>query len=149
MYFQITESDFVAATKNEFTSEQTPVLWQFVTSKKEFMSNILNQIPIKDLRFRELEWRLEARIASRSLLKQAIPLITIKMHLDSEIINENKDALKSEQEENSISKSSEGDRKKQILFQIDPNNLIHIIDTLEKALEEAKTHRIRNIVKTF
>lgn len=145
---QISESDFVTATKNEFTSEQTSVLWQFVTSKKDFMSNILSQISVKDLRFRELEWRLEARIASRSLLKQSIPFITIKMHLDSEIVNENKDSLKPTEGEHSVAKPNEF-RKKQVLFQIDPNNLIHVIDTLEKALEESKTHRIRNIVKTF
>lgn len=144
----MSEVDFSAATKNEFTPEQISVLWQFVTSKKEFITNILSQISVKDLRFRELEWRLEARIASRSLLQQAIPIITIKMHLDTEIINENKDQLKPPAEESSVAQPRET-RKKQILFQTDPNNLIHIIDTLEKALEEAKTHRIRNIVKTF
>lgn len=143
----MSEVDFSAATKNEFTPEQISVLWQFVTSKKEFISNILSQISVKDLRFRELEWRLEARIASRSLLQQAIPIITIKMHLDTEIIHENKDQLKPPAEESSVARPRET-RKKQILFQTDPNNLIHIIDTLEKALEEAKTHRIRNIVKT-
>lgn len=65
------------------------------------------------------------------------------MHLDSETINENKDTLFIPTH-NYKEKS-----KKEILFQIDPNNLVHIINVLEQALEECKTHRTRNFVKTF
>lgn len=121
------------------------------------MANILKQFSIHEYRFRDLEWRLEARIASRSLLNQSIPFITIKIYLDTETINENKERLAGGAEnadktldENEKSRLAKVERqRKQVLFQTDPNNLIYLIDVLEKALEEAKTHRIRNIVKAF
>lgn len=103
------------------------------------MENILKQNNTKDLRFRELEWRMEAKIASRSLLHQAVPIITIKLHLDSETINERKLKLHSDQQRT----------KKEVLLQTDPNNLVHIIEVLEQALIESKTHRTRNFIKAF
>lgn len=63
----------------------------------------------------------------------------MKLHLDSETINERKLKLNSEQQRT----------KKEILLQTDPNNLIHIIDVLEQALIESKTHRTRNFIKAF
>lgn len=63
----------------------------------------------------------------------------MKLHLDSETINERKLKINSEQQRT----------KKEILLQTDPNNLIHIIDVLEQALIESKTHRTRNFIKAF
>lgn len=112
------------------------------------MRNILNQIDVAEYHFRDLEWRLEARIASRSLLIQTIPFVTIRLFLDAEIINENKDSLHVNTNDGGPYEVNEC-RKKEILFQTDPNNLVYLIEIFEKALDEAKTHRIRNITKTF
>lgn len=119
----------------------------------------MENISIREFRFRELEWRLEARIASRCLLSQAIPIITIKLHLDSETVNENKNKLSDINQSrslgvavNDLDENTVLDTRKQqreILFQTDPNNLVNIIDILEKYLVEAKTHLIRNFVKSF
>lgn len=103
------------------------------------MENILKQNNTKDLRFRELEWRMEAKIASRSLLHQAVPIITMKLHLDSETVNERKLKLNSDTQRT----------KKEVLLQTDPNNLVHIIEVLEQALIESKTHRTRNFINAF
>lgn len=122
-----------------------------MTSKRDAVSNILKNYGVQDFRFRELDWRLEARIASRSLHKQAIPIITIKLHLDTEIINENKETIYGSE----FSSSSYANakiakrRKKEVIVQTDPNNLLYIIDVLEKALEESKTHRVRNLEKAL
>lgn len=50
-----------------FSAEHTSILWQFITSKRDFIGNILKHYNVTDLRFRDLEWRLEARV---SLIKQ-------------------------------------------------------------------------------
>lgn len=147
----VSEDDFAQIEQTGFTKEQISILWQFVTSKRDFMRNVLDQIDIVENRFRDLEWRLECRISSRSLLNQSIPFITIKFHLDSEKVNENKDPLGNSQ---SISKIDNNDcsrrsRKKEVIFQTDPNNLVYIINVLEKTLQEARAHRIRNIVKNL
>lgn len=57
--------------------------------------------------------------------------------------------------EQSSTTKSDGDlpqqssRKKEIILQTDPNNLLYIINVLEKTLLEARTHRARNIVKNL
>lgn len=146
----VSEEDFSQIEQIGFTKEQISILWQFVTSKREFMENVLDQIDIVEYRFRDLDWRLEGRIATRSLLNQSIPFISIKFHLDSEKVNENKDPLSNTavmgtRPDSEVQRS----RKKEVIFQTDPNNLIYIINVLEKTLQEARVHRIRNIVKNL
>lgn len=107
---------------------------------------MLDNISLVEYRFRDLDWRLEGRIASRSLISQSIPIVTIKFHLDSEKVSENRSPL------SSIEKSNDGQlqgREKEVIFQTDPNNLLYIINMLEKTLQEARSHRVRNIVKNL
>lgn len=118
------------------------------------MKNLLSQFGVHEFRFRDLAYRLEARISSRCLLTQAIPFISIRLYLDTEAINEYKSCLVSADEKDKsetahVMQTPIARQKRQILFQTDPNNLINIIAILEKALDEAKTRRIRNIVKAF
>lgn len=152
LIFQVSEEEFINATDTGFNAEQMSILWQFVSSKRNLVSNILKNYGIQEYRFRELDWRLEARIASRSLLSQAIPIITIKLHLDTETTNENKQTIYGIEEKlavpNEPSVQHRGNRK-EVIVQTDPNNLLYIIDVLEMALEESKTHRLRNLVKTL
>lgn len=149
--FQVSEEDFAKIEQTGFTKEQISVLWQFVTSKGDFVRNVLDHLSLVEYRFRDLDWRLEGRVSSRSLIQQSIPFITIKFHLDSEKINEIKDPL-GMIEQSDIPKTDGKARhshKKEVIFQTDPNNLLHIINVLEKTLQEARTHRVRNIVKNL
>lgn len=148
----MSEEDFALIEQTGFKKEQISILWQFVTSKKDFVRNVLDQISLVEYRFRDLEWRLEGRVASRSLLNQSIPFITIKFHLDSEKVNENKAPLgmvgepMANRSENDLQPHS---RKKEVIFQTDPNNLLYIINVLEKTLQESRANRVRNIVKNL
>lgn len=148
----VSEKDFAQIEQMGFTKEQISILWQFVMSKRDFMYNVLDQIDIVENRFCDLEWRLECRISSRCLLNQSIPFITIKFHLDSEKVNENKVPLTNSQSLSKMDNNNDRSRrnhKKEVIFQTDPNNLIYIINVLEKTLQEARAHRIRNIVKNL
>lgn len=148
----MSEEDFALIEQTGFKKEQISILWQFVTSKKDFVRNVLDQISLVEYRFRDLEWRLEGRVASRSLLNQSIPFITIKFHLDSEKVNENKTPLgmigepMANKSDNDLQPHS---RKREVIFQTDPNNLLYIINVLEKTLQESRTNRVRNIVKNL
>lgn len=152
---QVSEEDFALIEQTGFQKELIPVLWQFVTSKRDFVLNVLDQISLVVYRFRDLEWRLEGRVSSRSLMQQSIPFITIKFHLDSEKVNENKSPLDMIGQPTSApaitdcNDSLQHSRKREVIFQTDPNNLRHIINILEKTLQEARTHRARNIVKNL
>lgn len=88
-------------------------------------------------------------------MHQSIPFITIKFHLDSEKVNENKNPLDTiaypaaPATKSDCTGSKQHSRKREIIFQTDPNNLLYIINILEKTLTEARTHRVRNIVKNL
>lgn len=117
------------------------------------MRNVLDHISVDEYRFRDLDWRLEGRVASRCLLNQSIPFITIKFHLDCENVNEKKFPLENALETTTNTTKNGIDakqsRRRQVIFQTDPNNLLYIINVLEKTLNEARTHRARNIVKNL
>ncbi|XP_058818304.1 COMM domain-containing protein 2-like [Topomyia yanbarensis] len=139
------ESDFQTLKSIDFTDGQIAILWQFVSSKRSLVENILKNSADGELHFRELEWRLEAKVASRALHKQATPVITMKLHLDSEVVNEHKEKL----EQNDSSPTNKQNTRKEILLQTDPTSLVHLIQVLEQALIDSKTHRVRNFVKSF
>lgn len=143
----MSEEDFALIEQTGFSKEQISILWQFVTSKRDFIRNVLDTISLIEYRFRDLEWRLEGRNASRSLINQSIPFITIKFHLDSEKVSENRSPLCAIEPQPSDGQLQS--RKKEIIFQTDPNNLLYIINVLEKTLQEARSHRVRNIVKSL
>ncbi len=131
---------------------------------KILIQNTLRSHNVKFLRYRDLSWRIETRvgfileffsssvylrvkknlqIASRCLLHQITPITTVLLTMDSEQINDNKAKL------TFVNDNSFSSTTKTILFQIDPTNLVHIIDVLEQALAESKTHRTRNTLKAF
>ncbi|XP_059620678.1 COMM domain-containing protein 2 isoform X2 [Phlebotomus argentipes] len=139
--FNVSEGDFEELERLNFTPEQVAILWQFVTNKKQYVRSLLRSRRSQEYRFRDLEWRLEARVASRSDLSQATPLITMKFHLDHETIDEHK--------ENLLENPTESSSRKQVVMSTDPCNLTHMISTLESALQQSKTHRTRNFVKVF
>lgn len=143
-----TEEDFQSLRNLQFTDGQIAILWQFVNSKRNLVENILKHSNDSELHFRDLEWRLEAKVASRAMHKQATPVIAMKLHLDSEVVNEHKEKLQrngdAPEEE-----FSEPNTRKEVLLQTDPTSLIHLIQVLEQALIDSKTHRVRNFVKSF
>lgn len=147
---QVSEEDFALIEQTGFQKELIPVLWQFVTSKRDFVLNVLDRISLVVYRFRDLEWRLEGRVSSRSLMYQSIPFITIKFHLDSEKVSENKSPLDMFGQPTSAiadcNNSQQHSRKREVIFQTDPNNLLYIINILERTLQD---HRVRNIVKNL
>lgn len=65
----------------------------------------------------------------------------MKFHLDTETVYENRTPL--ENDKDVI------DSKKSVFVQTDPNNLVHMIEVLEQALVEAKTHRAKNMIKAL
>nr|CAH7747581.1 unnamed protein product [Callosobruchus chinensis] len=116
-----------------FSEDQQSVLHKFYKSKKEEIRELLHQ-HLPELHYEDLRWRFEAQVASRCLLEQATPLIAMEL------------TLKNESPDNQL----ESVREK-VMLQTDPNNLLHIAEELERALNEAKSshsRRIRRILKS-
>lgn len=147
---QVSEDDFESIEQLGFSKDHIQILWQFVTSKRDHTQNILDEVSIVEYRFRDLDWRLEGRIATRSLHHQATPFISVKLHLDCDSVSENKTSTSGVAVSKTDSDCDTNHRRsRQVIFQTDPNNLLHIIGVLEKTLHESRAHRIRNIVKSL
>lgn len=121
---------------------QSKVIYDNIFLDCDNLKNTLINSNEKSLRFRELEWRLESKVARRLLLLESAPFITIKLHLDFERQNERKDRLFTE---SAILKTS----KRIVVISLDLTNLSHLINVLEEAWLESKTHRMRNFTKAF
>jgi hypothetical protein len=99
-----------------FQDDQILVIVNFLRSHQ-------NIIPCNELRFKDLEWRLETKIASRSShnFDKIEPKIMMRLGL-------------------SKSDSSKGDTK-DLLMETNATNLVHITHKLEQALMDAKSYR--------
>lgn len=135
----------------DLSTEVLEVLEQFVTSKRNFVEGSIKSANIREYRLVNLNWRLEVRTASRSLLDQSTVIVTMKLYLHTEPKNENRELLSvdlSERSEAELAAMQVDERRhrKDVLVQTDVSSLVHMIKTLEDALAESKTRRIRNIV---
>lgn len=88
-----------------------------------FLRDHENFIPCNELRFKDLEWRLETKISSRSChnFDNIEPKIMMRLELNK-------------------SGSSRGDTK-ELLMETNATNLVHITHKLEQALMDAKSYR--------
>uniref|UniRef100_A0A182NA67 COMM domain-containing protein n=1 Tax=Anopheles dirus TaxID=7168 RepID=A0A182NA67_9DIPT len=150
----LSEREFYAAVQalETINEKQSEILWQFITSKRNLVDNVLRASCQDELYFRELEWRIEGRIASRTLPSQATPVIKMKFHLDTECVSEYRENLLSEPMRTADTTAMEEQTqpqhtRREVLAETDPTMLQHMIQVLEQALLEARTRRVRNYVK--
>uniref|UniRef100_A0A2M4AX85 Putative comm domain-containing protein 2 n=2 Tax=Anopheles triannulatus TaxID=58253 RepID=A0A2M4AX85_9DIPT len=148
----ISEREFTASlqTLDGINEKQIEILWQFVISKRNLVDNIMRASCQDELYFRDLEWRIEGRIASRSRPTQATPVIKMKFHLDTECVSEYREKLASASLQDSEEHTNGHNppvTRRQVLAETDPAMLQYMIQVLEKALIEARTRRVRNYVK--
>ncbi|KAK3873278.1 hypothetical protein Pcinc_021704 [Petrolisthes cinctipes] len=122
------------ATSLNFTKDAVKVLADAYTNNegdiKEYMKSMGVQVP----HYNNLEWRFDILAGSRALHHIAEPLITLQLFLDhsSGIQQQNKE-------------DGSGGKCEKILLQTDPNNLVHMTNVLEEALQEARTHHSRRV----
>ena len=107
-----------------FETDQIASLQDFIKSQNDI-------IPSDQLKFRDLEWRLEAKVASKSChnINNIEPKILIKFNLSEE---------DSASHRKKISACESG---KELLVETNASNLVHIIQKLEQAMTESKSHR--------
>lgn len=133
------------------------ILWQFVRSKRGFIETCLNTAQLRAYHLVDLNWRLDIRVASRALMKQCQVLVTMKLFLHTESKNRNRHPLhESTTTISSLVGQEQGDdleenrkNRKIIVLQTDLNTLVYMIRTLEEALMESRTRRIRNFISAI
>ncbi|CAD1475915.1 unnamed protein product, partial [Heterotrigona itama] len=111
-----------------FLEQQEVILSKLYNVKKDEISNTLKDIGFKLPEYHDMEWRFEVQIASRALLKQVAPLITLDL---------------------SIKNSDKDENIEHVLLQTDPVNLSHITQQLEEALQEGYSQHIRRLSRAI
>uniref|UniRef100_A0A1B0AD66 COMM domain-containing protein n=1 Tax=Glossina pallidipes TaxID=7398 RepID=A0A1B0AD66_GLOPL len=130
-----------------FSDKAVQILMQFVRSKRNFVEGSIKTANIRAYRLVNLEWRLEILLASRALMKQSQIFVTMKLYLHTEPKSENRDLLDNTSEQNAVVVHEDEKRnRKDVLVQIDLNSLKYMIQSLEEALTESRTRRVRNII---
>ncbi|EGI62544.1 PREDICTED: COMM domain-containing protein 2 [Acromyrmex echinatior] len=107
-----------------FTEDKEAILSKLYSIKKDEVSDALKEIGFKLPRYHDMEWRFEVQTASRSLLKQVAPLISLDL---------------------SLKNPDNPEEIEHVLLQTDPTNLLHITQELEEALQESRSQHIRRI----
>ncbi|XP_039295338.1 COMM domain-containing protein 2-like [Nilaparvata lugens] len=104
-----------------FSEEQQAVLSELYKSKEKELNEVLPSSSLHLPHFKNLEWRFECQVSSRSVAKQLTPKVTLNLTLT-------------------------GDKEpSNILLQADPKNLQHMTGVLEKALKEARSQNSRRL----
>ncbi|XP_071579841.1 COMM domain-containing protein 2-like [Temnothorax nylanderi] len=107
-----------------FTEDKEAILSKLYNVKKNEVSDALEEIGFKLPRYHDMEWRFEVQTASRSLLKQVAPLVTLDL---------------------SLKNPDNPEEIEHVLLQTDPTNLLHMTQQLEEALQESRSQHIRRI----
>lgn len=130
-----------------FNSSTIDILMQFVRNKRGFIESCLSTSQLRAYHLVDIDWRLEILVASRALIRQNRVLVTMKLYLHTESKTKNRYLLHeaSNVDQESVCKKDNRNRKN-IVVQTDLSTLTHMIQTLEEALMESRTRRIRNIV---
>jgi len=114
-----------------FNEDQEPTLCDFFENNKESIDAVLGTLTPSLLHYHDLEWRFDVQVASRALLKQTIPMLTMKLSLEERPCCED---------------TSE---HKCLLLQTDPNNLKHIVQKLDEAVQEASSQHSKRLQRIF
>ncbi|KAF5287980.1 hypothetical protein FQR65_LT12157 [Abscondita terminalis] len=115
-----------------FSQEQQSILSKFYLSKRKDITDILSKLNVDEPHYHDLNWRFEIQVASRSLLHQVTPLITMDL-----VLTEPTGTIEAQAS------------KKHLLLQTDPCNLVHITEMLENALIESRSRHSRRIQRAF
>nr|CAD7204405.1 unnamed protein product [Timema douglasi] len=105
-----------------FSEQQQQTLSTFYHSKKEEIQSALLRPTLDIPHYKDLDWRVDIQLGSRALHHQVTPLVSMKLSLDN---------------------------GQCVPLQTDPNNLLHMTQVLEQALQEAKGQHTRRIQRTF
>jgi len=123
----LNDIDFEDSVKTlSFSTElRQELLGQYVDHRAD-IRRVLTDMSLTLPHYKDLEYRLDVQVASRSLRHQVEPLVTLKLHtVDS------------------------SQRERVEVLQTDPTSLLYLTRTLEAALQELNTAHCKRIVRNL
>jgi len=123
----LNEIDFQDSVKTlSFSTElQKELLSQYVDNRTD-IRRVLTDMSMALPHYKDLEYRVDVQVASRSVRHQVEPLVTLKLHTIDSGLKESVQVL-----------------------QTDPASLLHLTRTLETALQELNTVHCKRIVRNL
>lgn len=123
---QLTETEInQAVLALGLSQESADTLTKFCSSSKTDIFKICN-IALSVPHYYNLEWRFEVQLASRALKCEVVPLITLDLTFKT------------------LHEGGETETR-HCLLQTDPTNLLHLVNELENALNEATSRYSRKV----
>lgn len=104
-------------------------------SNADQIKSYLSKMKLDTLKFYDLEWRVDLKMASRSLKKQIEPEIMLKFD------------LKSDRDDATGFPSVNSNNVQTKVLQTDIVNLNNLTSSLEEALNEIKTNYVRRVLR--
>lgn len=130
---ELSEADFRDSILTlGFGPDQQTILCKFYKSKQKDVTEVLRKLAVDRLSYHDLDWRFQVSVASRGLLHQTTPSVTLNLSLKRMEINEEK-----------------GTDIRKVLMQTDPMNLQYVAEELERALLESKSRHSRRLQSSF
>jgi hypothetical protein len=113
----------LAAVKPELIE----IIFTYSQNSTEQLHKYIENLKLNTLSFNDLEWRVDFKLASRSLRKLVEPEIMLKLDLVD----------------------GSNDNKKTHLLQTDVSNLVNLTSSLEEALNEIKSNYVRRVFRNI
>ncbi|KAF8763195.1 COMM domain-containing protein 2 [Argiope bruennichi] len=108
-----------------FNSETQEELVKCYLENNQNIRSLLSSLEMCVPHYKNLEWRLDVQIASRSLRRPMEPSMLLKLQLE------------------------EGKELKNIILEADPSNIINMTKVLDQALQEAKSQHFRRVMRSI
>jgi len=119
---EIRESLALANVKSELAE----IIFTYSQNSTDQLQKYIENLKLNTLSFNDLEWRVDFKLASRSLRKCVEPEIMLKLDL------------------------ADSSNKKEIhLLQTDVSNLVNLTLSLEEALNEIKSNYVRRVIRNI
>ena len=123
---KLTDKDFLESLITlGFSNAAAEILQKLFSDHSPEIQTLLVRDALSLPRYEDLEWRLNIKLATRSLHHQVTPAVLLKFHV------------------------IDGYTKRQKIVQTDSVNLLHLTRVLEDALDELKSNHVRRIIRTI
>ncbi|GFR57714.1 COMM domain-containing protein 2-like [Elysia marginata] len=124
--YMLSEIDFQDSVMTlGFGEETRATLLGLYTENQREVRSILQEMSMELPHYRDLEWRFDMQLASRSLRHQMVPSVLLRLVTEDE------------------------GEKKTTMLETDPVNLVHMTRVLETALQEMKSGYCRRIARNI
>ncbi|KAG8201824.1 hypothetical protein JTE90_027304 [Oedothorax gibbosus] len=108
-----------------FHDDSQEELVKHYLENNQMIRSLLSSFDLDVPQYKNLEWRLDVQIASRSLRRAMEPTLLLRLQLEKE------------------------EETNDVILEADPSNVLHMTEVLEQALQEAKSQHCRRIMRSI